>query len=390
MIGKSTLRIGRLLGIELRLHYSWFAVFVLVVWSLAGQHFPMMNPGWAPLTYWWVGILTSVLFFASLVVHELAHSVVAQAFGVPVRHITLFIFGGVASLGREPQQAREELLIALAGPGASLAIGASFGVLAWLGRDLGGAFNAATGWLAWINVALALFNLIPGFPLDGGRVLRALAWSFTGNLQRATRIAAHAGRLVGLALIVWGGWQVLAGGWIAGVWIAFIGWFLHSAATQSEEAAALHEALAGHAVREVVRVDHPRVSRDLTLDAVIERVVLPSGLRYFPVVEGDRLEGLLTLQRIKEVPRERWRSTRAVQIVTDPATLETVQPDEDLFRVLERMTAEGTDHFPVIEDGQFLGMITRDALVSVARIRSELQLWDGAFPGSIEPAEEPR
>lgn len=216
MTGKSTLRIGRLLGIELRLHYSWFAVFVLVVWSLEGQHFPMMNPGWAPLTYWWVGILTSVLFFASLVVHELAHSVAAQALGVPVRHITLFIFGRVASLGRETRQAREE---------------------------------------------------------------------------------------------------------------------------------------------------------------------------HFPVVEGDRLEGLLTLQRIKEVPRERWPSTCAAQIVTDPATLATVQPDEDLFRVLERMTAEETDHFPVTGDGQLLGMISRDALVSVARIRSELQLWNGASPDPVKPSE---
>ena len=390
MISNRTLRIGRLLGIELRLHYSWLVVFALVVWSLAGHHFPMMNPGWAPFTYWWVGALTTVLFFSSLIVHELAHSVVAQAFGVPVRHITLFIFGGVASLGREPQQAREELLIALAGPGASLAIGAGFGALAWLGRDLGGPFYAATGWLAWINVVLALFNLIPGFPLDGGRVLRALAWSFTGSLERATRIAAHAGRLVGLGFIFWGGWQVVAGGWIAGVWIAFIGWFLHSAATQSVEAAALHEALAGHTVREVVRVDHPRVSPDLTLDAVIERVVLPSGLRYFPVVEGDRLEGLLTLQRIKEVPRERWLSTRVAQVVTDAAELKTVQPDEDLFSALERMTAEKTDHFPVTEDGQFLGMITRDALLNVARIRSELQMWNGTSPGSRPPSEAQR
>ena len=214
MIGNSV-RVGRILGVELRLDYSWFVVFVLVAWMLAGHHFPMMSPGWTPATYWAVGVMVSVLFFASVVAHELGHSTVSRALGVPVHDITLFIFGGAARLSREPHRPRDEFLIAAAGPVVSLALGAGFWALGRI-ADAGGPVHAAATWLAGINVVLAVFNLIPGFPLDGGRVFRAVVWGMTGNFQRATRVAALLGRAVAFAFMFWGVVRIFAGDPIGG------------------------------------------------------------------------------------------------------------------------------------------------------------------------------
>ena len=371
-MGGNKLRLGRVLGIELKLDYSWFIVFFLVTWSLASHYFPMAHSGWPTSTYWSMALVTSALFFISIVTHELAHSVVSQAFGVPVRDITLFIFGGAAHISEEPRRARDELLMALAGPATSLALAAFFGLVWWATRAADGPPHAVAGWLAWINMAVGLFNLVPGFPLDGGRVFRAIVWSATGNLRRATAAASGLGRLIAFGFIVWGIWQIFDGNWANGLWIAFIGWFLDSAAASSYQRLALQDALAGHTAREAMMSDCPTVRRRLTLDVLVDQVVLPSGRRCFPVVEDGQLDGLLTLQRIKAVPRERWTSMRVEDVMIPRGELKTVRPDEDLNSVFERMVEEDVNQFPVMDDGRLAGMIARDNVLNFIRLRTEM------------------
>jgi len=373
MIG-NTLRLGRLFGIELKLHYSWAIVFVLVAWSLASHYFSMIHPGWSAGVYWAMGTITALLYFASVVAHELAHSFVSQAYGVPVRDITLFIFGGAAHIVEEPRQARDEFLMALAGPATSLVVAALFGLLWLVSLPVSPLLHALAGWLAWINVGLALFNLIPGFPLDGGRVFRAIAWGVTDNLRRATQMATGLGRVVAYGFIFWGMWQIFRGNWANGLWIAFIGWFLENAATASYRRVALQEMLAGHTVREVMMTDCLRIPRGLTLDVLVDQVVLPSGRRCFPVMEDNQVFGLLTLHGIKEVPRERWATTRVEEAMIPLSDLKTVRPDDELTTVFERMTAEDVNQFPVVDDGRLLGMVARDNVLAFLRTRAELGL----------------
>jgi Zn-dependent protease/CBS domain-containing protein len=367
---RNTVRLGTIFGIELKLDYSWFIIFFLVTWSLGRHYFPDAHPGWFTGAYWGLAAFTSVLFFASVVAHELAHSLVARAFGTPVRDITLFIFGGAAHISAEPRRPREELLMALAGPGMSLALAGLFYALWWLSLGFAGPLHALAEWLGWINLLLGLFNLIPGFPLDGGRVLRAIIWGVTGDARRSTRIAAGAGQIVAYGFIFWGVWQIFGGNWADGLWIAFIGWFLNSAAVQSVQQLAVQDLLAGHTVREALLTDCPHVLPRLTLDVVVDQVVGPSGRRCFPVLEDGRLSGLLTLRRIAEVPRDHWATTRAEDVMIPLAELKTARLDDDLVAVFERMAAEDVNQFPVLDDGRFVGMVSRDTLLSFLRARA--------------------
>ncbi|MCQ3973436.1 MAG: peptidase [Anaerolineae bacterium] len=367
----NALRLGRLFGIELKLDYSWFIIFVLMVWSLAGHYFPRVHPGWSYEIYWALGVMTALFFFASVVAHELAHSFVSQAQGVPVRDITLFIFGGVAHISQDPKSARNEFLMTLAGPAASLVMAILFGLIWLVSEPISPLLHALAAWLGWINLVLALFNLIPGFPLDGGRVFRAIVWSITGDLRRATLITVELGKVVTFGLIFWGMWQIFNGNWANGLWISFIGWFVANASAANYQRIALRELLAGHTVRKVMVTDCPHLLPRLTLDVVVDHVVLPSGRRCFPVMEQDQLRGLLTLRRIKEVPRARWTITRAEDVMIPLVELKTVQSDDDLATVFERMTAEDINQFPVIDaSGRLVGMVARDNVLAFLHIRA--------------------
>ncbi len=377
----NAVRVGRLFGIELRLDYSWFIVFFLVSWSLANHYFPTVHPGWPSSTYLVLGIVTAVLFFASVVTHELAHSLVSQAFGTPVRDITLFIFGGAAHISQEPKRARDELLMALVGPATSLALAAAFGLLWQLSQVTAPPVRALAGWLAGINLMVGLFNLIPGFPLDGGRVFRAIAWRITGNLRQATWLASGLGRIVAYGFIFWGVFQIFNGNWADGLWIAFIGWFLDSAAAHSYQQMAVQEVLSGHTVREAMTTDCPRVPRRLTLDVLVDQVMLPSGKRCFPVVEDGELLGLITLQRIKDVPGARRPTTRVQDVMITRAELKTVRPDDQLTTILERMGDEEVGQFPVIDDGRLVGMVARDSLLNFIKLRAEVAPTNGRAHG---------
>ncbi|MDF1530066.1 MAG: site-2 protease family protein [Sedimenticola sp.] len=314
----------------------------------------------------------ALIYFASVVAHELAHSLVSKAHGVPVREITLYMFGGTAEIAEEPKRARDEFLIALAGPVTSLTIAVLFGFMWLVSLQYSQPLHALAGWLAWIYLGLGLFNLIPGFPLDGGRVLRATVWCITGNLKRATQVATSLGWIVAYGFIFWGIWQVFNGNWVNGLWIAFIGWFLSNAAMASSRRMALSEILTGHTVREVMMTDCPRINPDLPLDEVVESMVLPSGRRCFPVIDNENVLGLLTMQNIGRVPKEARTTTRVEQVMISRETFKTVHPDEELVVVFERMTSEDVNQLMVMDNEQLLGMVTRSNLLAFLRTSAKL------------------
>lgn len=368
----NALRLGRIFGIEIKLDYSWFVIFVLITWSLGAQYFPNMYREWSRPTYWLMGALTAVLFFCSVLAHELAHSLVSEKFGVPVHDITLFIFGGAARISEEPRTARGELWMALVGPLTSVGLAAGFGLLWLLTARSSPQIHALASWLAGINLSLAAFNLIPGFPLDGGRVFRAIVWALSGDLRLATRIATGLGRVVAFAFILFGVGQIFGGNLGNGLWIAFIGWFLENAATSSYQRFALRDMLEGHTAAEVMSAECMHIPRGLTIEELVDQVLLPTGKRCFPVEEGGHVQGLVTLHRIRGVPRSQWPFTRVEQVMIPRAELKTVHPDDGLNQVFDRMTAEDVNQFLVVKDDELLGMLARDSLLNYIRLRSEL------------------
>ena len=367
------IRLGSAFGISINVDLSWVVGFVLITWSLGGHYFPNRHPGWSASTYWGFALLTSVLFMSSVLLHELAHSLVARRFGISVHDITLFIFGGAAAIEHEPERPRDDLLIALAGPVASLGLTGGFGVLWWFAPATGSPpLHALAGWLALINLVMAVFNMLPGLPLDGGRVLRAALWSITGSLTRATRFASKTGQFLGLALMLWGVWQAFTGNAVGGVWVAVVGWFLYGTAVESAAQAALEDLLAGHTAREIMMTDCPRVARSRTLDIVVGEVVPTSNRGCFPVVEDDRYYGLLTLAQIKAVTRERWPFTRVIDVMRPRAELPAVRPDEPLLTVLNQLSATEAGQLPVLANGRLVGMVTRENVVDFILERSRI------------------
>jgi Zn-dependent protease/CBS domain-containing protein len=359
------------LGIPIQLHVSWFLIAALITWSLASGYFPQANPGWTTSTYWIVGAAASVLFFASVLLHELGHSVLALREQVPVKSITLFIFGGVAQIGREPPTAGSEFRIAIAGPLTSVGLAAIFSGLGALLADIQ-VLSAPLAYLGSINLILALFNMIPGFPLDGGRVLRAALWQFGGSFSSATRWATRAGQASAFLFIGVGVFQFLFGGMSNGLWWAFIGWYLYSAARSSFRQVQLQEALAGVKARNVAMEQCAPVSGDLKLDRLVEDHVLTEGQRCFVVGEGDSPAGLITLDGLRSLRGARRSSMTAGQIMTPVAAMETVDADDDAWSLVRRMGEEGMGALPVTEGGRFLGLITLENLWNHVRLRSEL------------------
>jgi len=374
MMARNALHLGRIWGIEIGLDYSWFVVFALVTWTLSAHYFPLSYPFWSPNTYWLVGLLTSLLFFASVLAHELGHSLVAIRSGIPVRSITLFIFGGVARIVREPTRPLQEFWIALAGPAVSVTLGVLFGAIAVGLPDPQAPLAALAGWLSTINFVLALFNLIPGFPLDGGRVLRAVLWGISGDLLKATRAASWVGRAVAYLFILGGIVLFFMGPqyWLNGIWLAFIGWFLEHAASTSYRQLALRELLSGHVARELLVSDPPWVPRDLTLDRLVDEYILRTGRRCFPVVETDKLLGIVTLHHVKGVPPSARASTKVEAVMTPLEETVKVAPDETLSSLLEQMTADGVNQVLVVQGERLLGLVSREQLLEFIRTRAEL------------------
>lgn len=364
--------IGKLFGISLRLNYSWFIVFVLVTWALSTNYFPLNYPDWSLTSRIVAGIITSLLFFCSVLAHELMHSIVAQRTGITVRSITLFIFGGVSEITEEPKRPADELRIALAGPLTSLVIGGIFwGIFLWL-RDISEFLTGMAFWLGWINIFLAGFNLIPGFPLDGGRILRAILWSRSKNIRKATKTTSNIGRGVGFLFIFVGIWLIFWGNWLNGLWLAFIGWFLENAAIGSYRQLAFIETLQGHSASEIMTRNCLSVSPELTIEQLVNEHILTSGIRCFPVTEESRVLGLITIRDIKAVPREQWQNKIVKEVMTPFEKMKWVKPDQDLASVLGILTEDDINQVPVVEDKNIIGMIARDNLLSFVSIRGEL------------------
>lgn len=354
------IRLAKIAGFEISLDYSWFIIFFLILWTFTTAVFPHQYPGLERGTYIAMGVVGTFLFFASLLFHELSHSVVARLKGVPVEGITLFIFGGMARTRSEARSPGDEFQIAGVGPLASLVLAAAFWIVAELSGRLGwsDAVFGVSSYLAILNLALALFNLLPGFPLDGGRLFRAVLWRATRDLRKATRVATSGGRWIGYGIIALGLVQLFLGGLIGGLWFIFIGWFLASAADASYHQVLLHQILQGIAAREAMTPDPEVVAPELSLDELVHDYFMRRRYSAFPVSDGDRALGLVTLSQVKAVPREEWAQRRVGDVMTPLSEMVVVAPDAPMSTVLERMRESEMRRVMVTQNGRLLGIIS--------------------------------
>jgi Zn-dependent protease/predicted transcriptional regulator len=374
----ASFKLGRVFGIEIGLHYSWLIIVLLVALSLSAQ-FEATNPQWGKATIWVTAIVTALLLFVAIILHELSHAAVAKARGLPVRSITLFALGGVAQMEKDAADAKTEFWMAIVGPIASIIIGLVCLVPAWaLGWDPTGAspatpLQAMMVWLGVINISLAVFNMIPGFPLDGGRVLRAVIWWVTGNMHKATRMASTVGQVVALLFIVFGILRFFSGAGFGGLWLAFIGWFLLDAARASYTQMAISESLSDLRVRDVMSHDCPTVNSRHNLQTLVEEHLMRTGNRCFMVEEQGRVTGLITPHEVKAIPRNRWPYTTVDEVMKPLDQLHTVTPEASVLSALELMGSEGVNQVPVVMNGELVGIISRGHIVQLLRTRAELR-----------------
>jgi Zn-dependent protease len=372
VFGGTAWSLGRIRGIELAIDHSWLLIFMLITFSL-GSRFGVAHPEWSAVASWGAALVTSPLFFASIVLHELGHSLTAQRLGVRVRSITLFVFGGMARLDSEPRRPRDEVLIAVAGPLVSAGLGLGFSAAAAPLNDAagwGGGAGAVLGWLGRINLILAAFNVVPGFPLDGGRVLRGVVWGLTGNFAQATRIAAASGSIFAYFLMATGAVAALFGGQIVGgLWFVFIGWFLLTAARATVGhmliESMLARVLAGDAM-EPVR--DACVSGSESVADLVAELVLRTGLRTFYVVDREeRLLGLVTLRELAGIPPEARTDTRVDAVMLPAASLAVLAPFESGWTAFRRMADHNVNQLPVVAEGRLVGALTRERLMALVQ-----------------------
>ncbi len=368
---RNSITLGRIAGIRIGVHYTWIFIALLVTWSLAGGYFPANFRGWDTPTYWLAGVVAALFMFASVLIHELGHSLVAINRGVAVHSITLFIFGGVAALKNEVDDAWDEFLIAAAGPLTSFLLAGLF----WSGGALAPATSpagAVASYLATLNAFLGGFNLLPGFPLDGGRVLRSHIWGISGSLYRATQVATYVGQGIAFLMIFWGLSQVLSGAVLNGLWIAFIGWFLNGAAEQARQSQGLRESLAGVTVGELMDPRPPTASPYLAAEEFVYQYVLRQGRRALLVVDDGRLLGLVSVTDATALPRPVWAHTPIRQIMT-PIPLKTVTPATGLNTALQLLVEGDFHQLPVVQDGRLVGMISRGDILRFLRFRDVIK-----------------
>jgi len=358
-------------GIEIKIDSSWIFIFGLVTWALAGHYFPTKYPNWPPSQHWIVGLVASLLLFASVLAHELTHSLVARSRGEEVRSITLFIFGGVAEISDEPETPGKEFTIALVGPVSSLIIAALFFGL-WYGmRGFSEPIAAIARYLSFINVILAVFNMIPGFPLDGGRVLRSIVWKVTGDLKRATRIASVTGQVVAFLFIFFGISQILQGLFLNGLWIALIGWFIHSAAVRGYRQVLLQEVLKDVRAQDLMDTAFETVDGGLSVQKLIEDHILQKKERSFLVTEGDELAGIVCLEDVKRVPSDKRGETTVREIMTPKDKLTAVSPEADGNQILAKLASGKIHQVPVIQGGKIRGLVCRADILDFIHLHSK-------------------
>ena len=373
MFGKR-IRLFKLLGFEVRIDLSWIIIAVLVTWSLAKGLFPFLYPDLAAEVYWGMGAAGALGLFASIVFHEFCHSLVARKFGMAMKGITLFIFGGVAEMGEEPPTARAEFFMAVAGPLSSFFLSGAFYFIfqAGLSGDWPEPVNGVLRYLYGINALLAAFNLLPAFPLDGGRILRSILWGTKQDLQWATRISAGIGSGFGIILIIMGIFRVL-GGDIYGVWLFLIGLFLRGAAQMSYQQLVIRKSLEGEHVRRFMNPHPVSVPPTLTVAELVEDYVYKYHYKMFPVLDDGRLVGCVTTRDIKEIPKEKWSTETVAEMATRCAPEATIGPETDAVKALAIMNQTGLSRLLVAENDRLIGILTLKDLLTFLSLKVELE-----------------
>lgn len=387
---RSGFRIGELFGIQIRVDWSWLVIFFLVSWNLSTS-LGAAHSNWNVALRWGVAIIAALLFFVSVLAHELAHSLVAKSQGMTVRSIRLHLFGGVSNIQREPDSPKSEFVMAILGPVTSLVIGGLLLLMVGLlsspldianqsAQQMLSQFGPITTMMVWlgsVNLTLGIFNLIPGFPLDGGRVLRSILWALTDNLRRATQLASWVGRAISWLMIFAGvamafGADILGGGFANGLWLTFIGWFLHNAAIQSYHRMVIRDALEDVPIEELMQRKFETVQPDRSVGNLVHNNIMQSDDQAFPVVDGDQLIGIVTLDDVRSVPRDDWPSTYVREIMTPAADLVTVSPDEDASRALDYLAAHDVRQLPVLRQGHLEGLVRRHDIVKWLQLQSDV------------------
>ena len=384
-----TIRIGRIFGFEISVHWSWFFILFLVTATFATGVLDEFHPGWTASQRWIVGAFVAMLFFTSILLHEMSHSVVARRYGIPVSSITLFVFGGVSNLGKEPDTARQEFWVAIVGPLTSIVIAAVLGIGYFLLEPLHEGAAAVSSNLAFINLVIGVFNLVPGFPLDGGRVLRSAFWARSRNLLDATRLASRIGQ--GTAYVIMGVGVIffLFLDFVTGIWFFLIGNFLKGASEASYAQLFTETVLKGIPASAVATADYEAVSPELTLAELAEEHVLGGQGRCFAVMAGEELLGLVTLTDLRKTPRDDWRTTTVYRAMTPFTNLKTVGAKDDLTKVLELMASGDVNQIPLVEGRLLRGLIHRADVLRYIQVRQEIgtsaeRATDGAGPSARE------
>jgi Zn-dependent protease/CBS domain-containing protein len=375
MFGRG-IRLFKLLGFEVRLDMSWIVIAVLVTWSLAAGLFPHQYQGLTATTYWIMGVAGAIGLFASIIFHEFAHSIIARRFGIPMRGITLFIFGGVAEMGDEPPNPKSEFYMAIAGPIASIFLSIFFFLVA--------AWTAAMEWpqsvtgvihyLGWINMILVIFNAVPAFPLDGGRVLRSLLWAWKGSLRWATRISASIGSGFGIVLIVLGFFSFFAGNFIGGIWYFLLGMFIRSASQMSYQQVLLRRSLEGEPVRRFMKKQPVTVPASISVHDLVNDYIYKYHYKFFPVSEnGGKLLGCVTLNQVKQLPREEWDQKTVRELATPCSRENSINPDADAVDALGAMQRTKASRLLVVDDGKLVGVLSLKDLLEFLSLKIELE-----------------
>jgi Zn-dependent protease/predicted transcriptional regulator len=365
----------RIRGIDIIIDYSWFVIFFLVIYSMAESYFPQQHSKLTTPQYWLMGLVAAVLLFGSVLMHELAHSFVALQHGIEVSSIRLFIFGGVAHVSSEPRTGRHEFLIALAGPATSMILGFLFGAI-YVFLLLAGIFSAAGAvayYLCWANILLAIFNMIPGFPLDGGRILRAILWDRWNDLTRATKVVSKIGNSFALFLIVLGVLQFLVTqNVVSGLWMIFIGLFMKQSAVGSYHAVVLRQALAGVQVRQIMTERLVTVDGLTSADELVRDYIYKHQFTNFPVFSQSEFVGMVSLGDVKKVPKDLWPFKQVRDIMTPIELVPSLKPTDDATEALARMVADDLGRMPVIENGRLVGIVSRRDIMNLFKIKSDL------------------
>ncbi len=371
MFGRS-IRLFTVFGFRVSVDASWIFIALLVTWTLAVGFFPANFEGMNPPAYWMMGIAGALGLFGSIILHELSHSLVARRYGLNMRGITLFLFGGVAEMNEEPRNAKTEFMMAIAGPLMSLLLAGVF-YLAYRGAgpDAPLWLTGVLFYLSIINLVVAGFNLIPAFPLDGGRVFRAAIWGWTKDIGKATRAAAAGGSIFAFLLIGLGLLSVMQGNLVGGGWWILIGWFIHAAARSSRRQLGLR-VLAGEPVRRFLHGTPITVPPGMLLDRLVDEYIFRYHEYLYPVVDGERFVGCVTVADVRAVPREEW-PYRSVASIARPCSPEIMaRPEEDALGALMRMQRSGTGRMPVVDHDELLGMLDARDLVAYVQTRSQL------------------